>query len=139
MDLIKRIKRALAKAKVRDKWAKFEALTKREKHVISIVITALSDSENIFHLAPISGLMFIRMPEKDMFIIMEGTRVIISNHKFYYDIQVKPWVQDLLSKRFNKVMDRQRLLIEKDLLETITEGLGNIEKYLKDKNGSTTT
>lgn len=121
------------RARVKKDWAKESRLNPRERHVLEIVKAALADKDNVQHVAPITGLKFIKMPEKDMFIIIEGPKIIISNHKFYYDIQVSGWLQDKINQRFDKIMDHQRMLMEKELMLTVTDGLGRIAEFVKQK------
>lgn len=121
------------RAKVKRDWERETKLNQRERHVLEIVKAALADKDNVQHVAPITGLKFIKMPEKDMFIILDGPKIIISDHKFYYDIQVSAWLQDRINRRFDKIMDHQRMLMEKELMLTVTNGLGRIAEFVKQK------
>jgi hypothetical protein len=134
MNQLKRLSRfRYLRSRVRKDWAKENRLTAREKHVLEIIKASLADKDNIQHVAPITGLKFIKMPEKHMFVIIEGPKIIISDHKFYYDIQVSGWLQEKINRMFDKIMDHQRMLMEKELMLTVTDGLGRIAEFVKQK------
>lgn len=124
---VKRAQRAIAE------------LDERDRNIIRIVKAALADRRNRLMIAPISGARYIRMPKQEMFIIISDNRVIISNHKFYYDLYTTNVLSDYLIRRFNQVTNHQRDLMERDLLSNVKSGLSDIADRLDKKtkeNGS---
>lgn len=112
---------------------KLEArLSRKEALVSKIVKTSLADRSNILLNAPISGTKYIKTPDDEMFIIMSDTNVIISNHKFYYDIDISHDLADALVARFNRILEHQRHLMEKELLGNIVDGLYSISEKMEE-------
>lgn len=105
--------------------------TAKDQLVTRIVKAAISDKSSILAAAPLSGKKYIKLPSRDMFIIMESNNVIISNHKFYYDIDISAGPAILLHNRFNKVLEHQRSLMEKEMLGNIIDGLSGITQLVE--------
>lgn len=135
--IIKKLKHAtvnrMIRLKVRRKQRAIERLSERESTVARIVKAALSDRRNILMIAPLSGTRYIKMPDEGMFIIIGGNNVIISNHKFYYDIDASLTLSDYLIERFNRVLDHQRTSMEKEMLSNVQSGLVDIADHIDKK------
>lgn len=141
--LVKKIKIAIVnrvlRIRVRRRLKKMQKLNQREATVARIVKAALADRRNILMVAPLSGTKYIKMPDEGMFIIIGGSNVIISNHKFYYDIDVSMELSDYLIDRFNRILERQRNSMEKEMLSNVQTGLTDIANTIEKKineNGS---
>ena len=126
------IRRAI-KFKVRQRQRAMQRLNKRESTVARIVKAALADRSNILMVAPISGTKYIKMPDEGMFIIIGGSNVIISNHKFYYDIDLSMTLSDYLVDRFNRILERQRNSMEREMLSNVQSGLTDIANQIDKK------
>lgn len=105
--------------------------TTKDLLVRRIVKAAIADKSSILMNAPLSGKKYIKLPVREMFIIMESNNVIISNHKFCYNIDISPGQAVLLHDRFNKVLEHQRSLMEKDMLSNMLEGLSGITELVE--------
>lgn len=121
------------KFQVRRKQRAIERLNERESTVAKIVKAAISDKFNTLMIAPLSGTRYIRMPDEDMFIILGSSNVVISNHKFYYDIDISTTLSDYLFERFNRVLEHQRNSMEKEMLGNIQAGLSDIANHIDKK------
>jgi hypothetical protein len=124
---VKRAQRALAN------------LGDRDHQIIRIVKSALADRRNRLMIAPLSGARYIKMPRQEMFIIISDNRVVISNHKFYYDLHTPNVLSEYLIQKFNQITNHQRDLMERDMLSNIKSGLSDIADKLDKKskeNGS---
>lgn len=108
-------------------------LDDRDQSIIKIVKAALMDRRNRLMIAPISGARYIRMPDEEMFIIITENRVIISNHKFYYDLHTPTVLSNYLIQKFNQIANHQRDLMERDMTRNIESGLFNIAEKLEKK------
>lgn len=126
------IRRAI-KFKVRQRQRAMQRLNERESIVARIVKAALADSRNILMVAPISGTKYIKMPDEEMFIIIGDSNVVISNHKFYYDIDTSTAFSDYLANRFNRVLERQRNSMEREMLSNVQSGLTDIVNQIDKK------
>lgn len=126
------IRRAI-KFKVRQRQRAMQRLNERESTVARIVKAALADRSNILMVAPISGTKYIKMPDEGMFIIIGGSNVIISNHKFYYDIDLSMTLSDYLVDRFNRILERQRNSMEREMLSNVQSGLTDIANQIDKK------
>lgn len=126
------IRRAI-KFKVRQRQRAMQRLNERESTVARIVKAALADRNNILMVAPISGTKYIKMPDEGMFIIIGGSNVIISNHKFYYDIDLSMTLSDYLVDRFNRILERQRNSMEREMLSNVQSGLTDIANQIDKK------
>lgn len=121
------------KSKAKQKQRIKDRLSQKEKVVAKIIKDALYDKSNVLLTAPISGKKFIRMPDQEMFIIINDCNVIISNHKFYYDIDLSMDLAVMISNRFDKVLEHQRHLMEKEMTANIMDGLGDISNTLQER------
>ena len=130
--------RQYLKAKARKRLALESKLTQREQIVLKIVKGAMTDRKNILLNAPLSGKQYIKTPNDEMFIIISGANVVVSNHKFYYDIDINEKLSDLLIDRFTRILDHQRHLMERDMIGNVVDGLSSIsdriEAQLKIRN-----
>lgn len=135
--LAKRIKYAtvnrILRFKVKRAQAALNNLDERDKNIIKIVKAALADRRNRLMIAPISGARYIRMPRQEMFIIISENKVIISNHKFYYDLYTTNVLSEYLIQKFNQVTNHQRDLMERDMMSNIRSGLSDIADKLDKK------
>lgn len=135
--LAKRIKYAtvnrILRFKVKRAQAALDNLDERDKNIIKIVKAALADRRNRLMIAPISGARYIRMPRQEMFIIISDNKVIISNHKFYYDLYTTNVLSEYLIQKFNQVTNHQRDLMERDMMSNIRSGLSDIAEKLDKK------
>lgn len=142
--IIKKLKHAtvnrMMRIKVKRRQRGINRLSEREATVARIVKAALADRRNILMIAPLSGTRYIKMPDEGMFIIIGGNNVIISNHKFYYDIDASFELSEFLIERFNRVLEHQRTSMEKEMLSNIQAGLvdiaDSIDKKIKSNEGS---
>lgn len=116
----------LARRKIRA----VQKFTEREKLVYDIVKGALSDRANLLSIAPISGTKYIKMPVAEMFIILGHNNIVISNHKFYYDIDINSELCLMMHDRFNKLLEHQRSLMEKEMMVNIIDGLSTISNLV---------
>ena len=119
---VRRYMKRLARKKI----GVIQKFNDREKLVYGIVKGALSDRRNTLSLAPISGTKYIKMPVAEMFIILGDNNIIISNHKFYYDIDLNPEINFMLHDRFNRLLEHQRALMEREMKFNIIDGLSHI-------------
>lgn len=137
--LLKFASNRILRFKVKRAQGRIEKLEKRDHDIIRIVKAALADRRNALMIAPNSGVRYIRMPKQEMFIILSDNRVVISNHKFYYDLYTSNVLSEYLIQKFNQVTNHQREIMEKEMLSNIKAGISDIADRLDKKskeNGS---
>lgn len=127
------IKRQSLKAKAKQNQRIRLKFSQKERIISQIIKDALLDKNNVLLTAPISGKKFIKMPEQDVFIIINDSNIIISNHKFYYDIDTSLEFAEMINLRFDKVLEHQRYLMEKEMTSNIMDGLSDISLALQQK------
>ena len=113
-----------------------QKFTDRERLVYNIVKGALSDRSNILSIAPISGTKYIKMPPTEMFIILGDNNIVISNHKFYYDSDLHSEICLMMHDRFNRVLEHQRALMEKEMTVNVIDGLSSISNIINQQKSN---
>jgi hypothetical protein len=132
--LITKVNKEYIKRKARKRITAVNSLNDKEKIILKIVTESLFSAEAILLIAPISSIQYIKMPSKEIFVILSGCNVVISNHKFYYDIDISENLANTLYERFNKVMDRRQRIMEKDMVSGLIDGLTDLSNKIENIN-----
>lgn len=115
------------------------SLGQKDQDIIRIVKSALVDKRNRLTIVPVSRAREIIGPKNEMAITISHNRIVIRDHKKHYDLYVGSELSGYLTRRFNRVMQRQRSLIDRDLTNNLNKGLSELANTLNKKrkiNGS---
>jgi hypothetical protein len=91
-----------------------------------IVRKMISHPDSKFTIAPLSGKRYIINKTLDIFIIIEDTKVEITNHVYHYVIKLIPKDANKLVKNFDKKVDEVRLKYEDEIKSQIQNSLNSI-------------
>lgn len=132
--------RQVLKAKVRKRIKQIAKLSRKEQAILRMVKSAMADKFNKLTVAPISGTKYITMLDEDMYVILGQQRVIITNHKFFYDFDVSINLSEYLVDRFDRILEHECNQMEKEIVGNVEMGLNEIANKIDKKiidNGGT--
>ncbi len=127
------------KSQIRRSNRTINSLGQKEQDIIRIVKSALVNKRNRLTILPGSGNREILGQKNEMAITISHNRIIIRDHKNHYDLYVGSELSGYLTRRVNRVMQRQRSLIDRDLTNSLNKGLSDLANNLNKKrkiNGS---
>ena len=91
---------------------------------IKIFEKALSNKDAELLLAPISRTLYIEL--NDIFIIMEGKEILIINGKYQYNIVINETNSQILTDKFNRVLESRRKKMERKVIAKTSRSLNDI-------------
>jgi hypothetical protein len=135
MEFLRRwLKRQLKRIKVKfyiwergASWLKAPSeLTGYERISCAIVRNMITHPDSKFTIAPLSGKRYIINKTLDIFVIMEDSKLEITNHVYHYVISLGGRDMEKLTKHFDKKVESQRLEYEDQIKSQITNTLQKI-------------
>ena len=85
-----------------------------------------------FTIAPLSGKRYIINKSLDIFIIIEDSKIEITNHVYHYVIKLLPKDVNKLVKNFDKKVDEVRIKYEEEIKSQIKNSLNSIFDKITD-------
>jgi hypothetical protein len=122
------LKRIIIKYKVREKKVfneKFE-LTGYENICSSIVRKTINHKDTKFTIAPLSDKRYLINKTLDIFVILEDSKVEITNHVYHYVITLPKRQMIKLVNLYDKKVDEERLEYENQIKSQIDNTLHKI-------------
>ncbi len=107
-----------------------ESLEDNEKLASAIGRTLIKHPESTFLIAPLSQKRYIRNEVMQMFIILEGDRMNITNHIYNYDILLTKDTSEKLNRIFDYKVEEVRSKFEKEMKSQIHHSLHSILQKL---------
>ena len=107
-----------------------ESLEDNEKLASAICRTLIKHPESTFLIAPLSQKRYIRNEVMQMFIILEGDRMNITNHIYNYDILLTKETSERLNRIFDYKVEEARSKFEKEMKSQIRHSLYSILEKL---------
>lgn len=101
-------------------------LVSYEQKAISIFRKMLRHKESKFTIAPLSGRKYIVNQELGIFIMIEDSFLEITNHIYHYEIKLQYNSSTKLHKLFNKRVEEDAVLYEKEIKSNIQMSLDTI-------------
>jgi hypothetical protein len=92
----------------------------------AIVRKMINHSDSVFTIAPISGKKYIINKTFDIFVIMEDSKVEITNHVYHYVVFLDKKIIEKLNDLYNRKVDSQRLEYERQIISQINNTLHDI-------------
>ena len=135
MNIIRRwLKRQIKRIKVKfyiwergKSWLKTPSdVTGYEKISCAIVRKMINHPDSKFTIAPLSGKRYIINKTLDIFVIMEDSKLEITNHVYHYVISLGERDMEKLTNHFNTKVETQRLEYEDQIKSQITNTLHKI-------------
>lgn len=109
------------------KWFKApQDSTGYEKITTSIVRKMINHADSKFTIAPLSGKRYIVNKTLDIFIIMEDSKVEITNHVYHYVSTLGQRDLQKLTKLYDTNVEDQRINYEEEIKSQITNTLQSI-------------
>jgi len=97
-----------------------------ENITTAIVRKMINHTDSKFTIAPLSGKRYIVNKTLDIFIIMEDSKVEITNHVYHYVITLPKKEMIKLINRFDKKVDEERIMYENQIKSQIDYTLHKI-------------
>jgi hypothetical protein len=117
------------------KWFKApEDNTGYENITTAIVRKMISNPDSKFTIAPLSGKRYIINKSLDIFVIIEDSKVEITNHVYHYVSHLGQRDIEKLTKLYDTKVEDQRINYEEEIKSQISNTLHSIyEKITKDE------
>lgn len=136
-----RIKRIIVKLRIslRSNIHYERGLTPPQKLAIDIVFKLLKNKNSILLVSPISGerhlqlydeLLYGRNQPPETYVTINGDRITIVNHKYYYDLEMTRSMFLKLSEEFDKETERRRRKMKKEIMDNIVDSLIDINNRI---------
>lgn len=117
--------------KLKDRFDVGPKATDEEKYCVQICMKLLDNTASKLTFAPVSESRFIVNEEKQMFVVISGHTINITNHVYSYTVYVQDSsVYTKLVRKFDSILEEERQSIQNEIrrnikhsLETILRGL----------------
>lgn len=117
---------------LKDKFDPKPVISKEESICYDICINLIKNENSKLTFAPVSFKRFIKLDEKDMFIVIENRTVNIINHVYSYSVYMEnnEFFEDIL-KTFDQNLETRRQALENEIRNNIQHSLQNILEKIK--------
>jgi hypothetical protein len=105
----------------------------KEEHICyDICINLILNEDSKLTFAPVSLKRFIKLDEKDMFVVIENRNVNLINHVYSYSVYMEneELFEDIL-KTFDQTLEKRRQSLEDEIRNNIQHSLQNILEKIK--------
>jgi hypothetical protein len=92
----------------------------------AIVRKMISHKDSVFTIAPLSGKKYIINKTLDIFVIMEDSKIEITNHVYHYVVSLERRRIEKLNDFYNRKVDSQRLEYERQIISQVSNSLHDI-------------
>jgi hypothetical protein len=92
----------------------------------AIVRKMINHKDSVFTIAPLSGKKYIINKTLDIFVIMEDSKIEITNHVYHYVVSLDRRRIEKLNDFYNRKVDSQRLEYERQIISQISNTLHDI-------------
>lgn len=99
----------------------------------AIVRKMIGHSDSKFTIAPLSGKKYIVNKTVDIFVIIEDSRLEITNHVYHYVITLNEKDAEKIKNLFDKKVEEQRITYEEQIKSQITNTLYKIYDKINDQ------
>jgi hypothetical protein len=112
---------------LKDKFDPKPKVTDEEIFAAEICEKLIANTTSELLISPISNKRIIKNEEKSMYIVMESYTIHLINHVYSYSV----YLQDIskftdLTKKFDKVLEDRREVLEYEIRKNIQHSLSNI-------------
>jgi hypothetical protein len=106
-----------------------EELTDNQRICLNICRSLINHPDSKFLIAPISGERFIKNTELNLFVILEGRQISITNHVYHYDVTLydREW------ERLTRLYDNKTEYTRQQYKEEIKSQIKNSLQVILDK------
>jgi len=98
---------------------------------MAIARALITHTDSKFLIAPLSGKRYIKNPTLDLFLILEGKTLSITNHVYHYDIVISDRNYDRLTKMYDGKVETIRQEYEDEVMSQIVHSLDIIIEKVK--------
>lgn len=103
-----------------------------EKLCFDICMSLINKEHSELTLAPVSNKRFIKLDEKDMFIVIHNRTVNIINHVYSYSVFMENGdLYDEIVDNFDKTSEKRRQVLEDQIRYNIRHSLETIFEKIK--------
>lgn len=97
---------------------------------LSICQKLISDPNSELFVSPLSAKKYIKNDEKEIFVILQGNTISITNHVYNYMVLVNPKTWSKIIENFNKEQEYRCEKLESEININIKKSLKNINTTL---------
>lgn len=117
---------------LRDKFDQKPPVTKEEQICSQICINLIINENSKLTFAPVSQKRFIKLDEKDMFVVIESRVINIINHVYSYSVFIEndELLNDIITT-FDHTLESRRQSLEDEIRNNIQHSLQNILEKIK--------
>lgn len=117
---------------LKDKFDPKPIISKEEYICYDICVNLIQNENSKLTFAPVSLKRFIKLDEKDMFVVIENRTVNIINHVYSYSVYMEneELFGDIL-KTFDQTLETRRQSLENEIRNNIQHSLQNILEKIK--------
>jgi hypothetical protein len=101
-----------------------------EKTASSICRKLINHEDSKFLIAPLSQKRYIKNETLQMFVIIQGDRINITNHIYNYDITISLQMGEKLGRLFDNKVEESRMKFEKEMHSQVQHSLKKILEKL---------
>jgi len=106
-------------------------ISETQKKCMAIARALITHTDSKFLIAPLSGKRYIKNPTLDLFLILEGKTLSITNHVYHYDIVISDRNYDRLTKMYDGKVETIRQEYEDEVMSQIVHSLDIIIEKVK--------
>jgi hypothetical protein len=104
----------------------YEEIVPHEKTAFKICVKLISDKDSEFMIAPMSQKRFIINEKLNLFVIIDWSRVEITNHVFHYDVKLSSRDNERLLYLYDTETEKRRSNTETIIKSNITNTLEKV-------------
>jgi hypothetical protein len=117
----------------------YDEIGEYERISTAIIRKMINHTDTKFTIAPLSGKRYLVNKTLDIFVIIEGNKVEITNHVYHYVIHLSKRPSEKILKQYDKKVDDVRIEYENEIKSQINNTLHKIydkimNEEITDKN-----
>ena len=109
----------------------YNKVSETQKKCMSIARVLITHPDSLFLSAPLSHKRYIKNSTLDLFLILEGKTLSITNHVYHYDIVISDRNYDRLTKMYDEKVETIRQQYEDEVMSQIVHSLDIILDKIK--------
>jgi len=109
----------------------YDKVSETQKKCMSITRVLITHPDSLFLSAPLSHKRYIKNSTLDLFLILEGKTLSITNHIYHYDIVISDRNYDRITKMYDEKVETIRQQYENEIMSQIVHSLDIILDKIK--------
>lgn len=109
----------------------YDKVSETQKKCMSIARVLITHPDSLFLSAPLSHKRYIKNSTLDLFLILEGKILSITNHIYHYDIIISDRNFDRITKMYDEKVETIRQQYENEIMSQIVHSLDIILDKIK--------